>query len=282
MGQLGCRPPDVRVLCVCRQRKPGNCIEERTIPHEAERAPLRVLLADDDTIALELVSLLLAVNGETVIPAAGGQEALDALGHSSLPDVVLVDHQMPNVGGAEVARRVNSLPAPRPRVIAMSASPLSADERALFDGFILKPVTEDRLATALHGIAHEDNPDSPEPPELPSLDVAIAKRLQAIMSPDAFQELYAVFVSDARKRIDDSERCLAEGDDAGLRRCGHALKGAAGMIGAPGIASIAASLEAGHFPAGEHGRLFGELRTACDDVEQSITIMSSALSRETR
>ena len=262
---------------------------ERIIPHEPARAPLCVLLADDDSIALELVSLLLTVNGDTVIPAAGGQQALDALAHSSLPDVVLVDHQMPHIGGAAVARHVKTLPKPRPRVIAMSASPLPADELAHFDGFLPKPVSPHLLetallGTALHGSAQADSPQPPEPPgRLSSLDAATVNRLQAIMSPGALQELYTVFVSDARRRIEECERCCAEGDEEGLRRCGHALKGAAGMVGAPGIASIAAGLEAGQFPPEEHGRLFGELRTACDDVEQTITTMtSSALSRETR
>jgi CheY-like chemotaxis protein len=262
----------------------AHWIEERTIPHEPYRAPLRVLLADDDSISLELLSLLLTVNGETVIPASGGQEALDALAQSSLPDAVLVDHQMPGIGGADVARHVKSLPIPRPRVIAMSASPLSTDELALFDGFLLKPVTSDLLANVLHRTSQADGPQATETPAgLRSLDAANVQRLQAIMSPDALQELYTVFVSDARKRINECERSCAEGDEAGVRRCGHALKGAAAMVGAPGIASIAAGLEAGRFPKEEHGRLFGELRTACDDVEQSITtMMSSALSRETR
>ena len=243
-----------------------------------------MLLADDDNIALELVSLLLAVNGDTVIPAFGGQEALDALAQQSLPDVVLVDHQMPHIGGADVGRHVNSLPEPRPRVIAMSASPLSADDLALFDGFLLKPVIAEHLEAVLHGTPPADRPQAPEPTDTPpSLDAAIIEKLQAIMSPDALQELYTVFVADARQRIVECERFDAAGDEAALRRCGHALKGSAAMVGAPRIASIAAGLETGQYPPEEHGRLFGELHTACDDVEQSITtMMSSALSRETR
>ena len=139
-----------------------------------------MLLVDDDSIALELVSLLLAVNGDTVIPAFGGQEALDVLAQPSLPDVVLVDHQMPHTGGADVVRYVNSLPQPRPRVIAMSASPLPADELALFDSFLLKPVTAEDLAAALHGTRQTDKAQASEPTDRPpSLDAAIIEKLQA-------------------------------------------------------------------------------------------------------
>ena len=42
-------------------------------------AALRILLVDDDSIALELVSLLLAGKGTQVVRASGGQEALRAL-----------------------------------------------------------------------------------------------------------------------------------------------------------------------------------------------------------
>lgn len=262
--------------------KPRKAIEERTIPHNPDRAPLRVLLADDDSIARELVSLLLTINGNTVIPASGGQEALEALSQPPMPDVVLVDHQMPQISGADVARHVNSLPTPRPQVIAMSASPLAPGQRALFDGFLLKPVTEDRLASALYGTPQADSPASESHATLPALDTATVKRLQAIMAPEALLELYTVFVADARRRVEECERFSTEGDSAGLRRCGHALKGAAAMVGAPGIARIAAGLEAGQAPQEEYGTLFGELRTACDDVEQSINTISSALSRETR
>ena len=41
------------------------------------------------------------------------------------------------------------------------------------------------------------------------------------------------------------------------------------MAGVPGIASIAAGLEAGQLPRRDHGKLFHQLRSACDDVEQT-------------
>ena len=115
-----------------------------------DSAALRVLLVDDDNIALELVSLLLAGDGTEVLRASGGEEALRALQSlSPLPDVVLVDHQMPGVSGVDVGRHVKSLPQPRPRVIAMSASPLPADELSIFDEFVPKPVDPELLLAVL-------------------------------------------------------------------------------------------------------------------------------------
>lgn len=241
---------------------------------ETDSKPLRVLLADDDSIVLELATLLLAAVGTEVHRALGGHEALEALKTMSpQPDVVLVDHQMPVISGTDVARFVKTLPEPRPRVIAMSASPLPPDELLIFDDYLPKPVDRDLLRAAIVKRPAQDAAALPTSPAItlpPTLDVPTVRKLQAIMPPTAIRELYTVYVADTRQRISDLERFSAAGDDESLRSCAHALKGAAAMAGVPGIASIAAGLEAGHLPRQDHGRLFHQLRSACDDVEQSM------------
>lgn len=242
---------------------------------------LRVLLVDDDSIVLELVSLLLAARGTEVVRASGGREALDTLKSlSPLPDIVLVDHQMPGVSGVDVGRYVKSLPEPRPRVIAMSASPLPEDELAIFDDFLHKPVDQDLLRAAIAGSSAQPRAKLP-----PSLDSSTVTKLQAIMPPSAIRELYTVYVADTRQRIDELERYSADGDEDSLRRCAHALKGAAAMAGVSGIAAIADGFETGRLPRKDHGRLFHQLRSACDDVEQTMiksAVTNSAASGEAR
>jgi CheY-like chemotaxis protein len=246
-------------------------------------AALRVLLVDDDSIALELVSLLMAGEGIELVPVLGGEKALEILkSQSPLPEVVLVDHQMPDVSGVDVGRYVKSLPAPRPRVIAMSASPLPKDELAIFDDFVPKPFDRDLLRAVIAGCGKHAAAAANLPP---SLDCSTVTKLQAIMPPSAIRELYTVYVADTRQRIHDLERYSANGDEESLRRCAHALKGSAAMAGVPGIASIAAGLEAGRLPRRDHGRLFHEMRSACDDVEQSMiksATTNSAASGEAR
>lgn len=248
---------------------------------QPDSTTLRVLLVDDDSIVLELVALLLAGNGTELLRAQGGQEALDALQSlSALPHVVLVDHQMPGISGSDVARFVKSLPAPRPRVIAMSASPLPESELEIFDDYLAKPIDGDRLRAAVTGRSARSSANLP-----PSLDFSTVTKLQAIMPPSAIRELYAVYVADTRQRINDLESYSASGDEESLRRCAHALKGAAAMAGVAGIASIADGLEAGRLPRQDHGRLFHQLRSACDDVEQSMiksAVTNSAASGEAR
>lgn len=248
----------------------------------------RVLLVDDDPIVLELVSLLLADSGAEIVRAIGGQEGLrDLKPPSRLPDIILVDHQMPQVSGTDIARYIKSLPLPRPRVIAMSASPLPQDELALFDDYLAKPIDRDLLRAAISGsLARSAAPSLPPAAGLPpSLDSSTVTKLQAIMPPSAIRELYTVYVADTRQRIREMERFSAEGDDASLRRCAHAVKGSAAMAGVPGIATIAAGLEAGELPRRDHENLFHQMRSACDDVEQSMiksAAYTSAASGEAR
>ena len=72
---------------------------------------------------------------------------------------------MPGVSGVDVGRHVKSLPQPRPRVIAMSASPLPADELAIFDEFVPKPVDPALLRAIVGGSSSSLAADLP-----PSLD----------------------------------------------------------------------------------------------------------------
>lgn len=195
---------------------------------------------------------------------------------------------MPQVSGTDIARYIKLLPQPRPRVIAMSASPLPQDELALFDDYLAKPIDRDLLRAAISGASAQSAPAPSRRPAAglpPSLDSSIVTKLQAIMPPSAIRELYTVYVADTRQRIREMERFSAEGDDASLRRCAHAVKGSAAMAGVPGIASIAAGLEAGQLPRRDHENLFHQMRSACDDVEQSMiksAAYTSAASGEAR
>jgi HPt (histidine-containing phosphotransfer) domain-containing protein len=150
----------------------------------------------------------------------------------------------------------------------MSASPLPERELAIFDDFVPKPVDQEMLRAAIAGSSAKHPAPAAKLP--PSLDFSTVTKLQAIMPPSAIRELYTVYVADTRKRIHELERYSADGDEESLRRCAHAIKGSASMVGVPGIATIAAGLEAGELPRGDHRRLFHKMRSACDDVEQSM------------
>ena len=71
-----------------------------------------ILVADDESHILSVVSLKLRNAGFRVITAADGQEALD-LALQELPDLLITDYHMPQLSGLELCRRLKQEPTTR-------------------------------------------------------------------------------------------------------------------------------------------------------------------------
>ena len=114
-------------------------------------AARRILIADDKASSRELVRTILENFGYEVQEAEDGIKALEAI-RSSLPDLVLLDLQMPGLTGHEVLTllRADEQFANLP-VVALTASAMAGDrEKALSAGFtsyLAKPVTLSTLRT---------------------------------------------------------------------------------------------------------------------------------------
>ncbi len=113
----------------------------------------RVVVADDNPAGRELVRESLAGHVGSIIEASDGKEALEKI-REALPDLVLLDIQMPQMDGYAVLREIRSDPALRNlRVVALTAFAMQGDrERALeagFDDYITKPVTVAKLKAQL-------------------------------------------------------------------------------------------------------------------------------------
>ncbi|HEY73611.1 MAG: hypothetical protein DRI81_14765 [Chloroflexi bacterium] len=120
-----------------------------------QRHPLRILLAEDNTVNQKLSLRLLDRLGYRADLAANGLEVLDTLQRQTY-DVILMDVQMPEMDGLEATRRIRaSSPLERqPRIVAMTASAMPEDKDACYtagmDDYVSKPVQVDELVKALH------------------------------------------------------------------------------------------------------------------------------------
>jgi len=111
--------------------------------------PVRVLLVEDNEMNRDMLTRRLARRGFAVESATDGAEAVTRAA-ASLPDVVLMDLNLPVLDGYDATRQLKESPATsRIPVIALSAHAMSDDrERALSagcDDFDTKPVDLDRL-----------------------------------------------------------------------------------------------------------------------------------------
>ena len=117
---------------------------------------MKLLLVDDHPVVRAgLRQLLATAVAATVIEAADGREAL-ALARRERPDLVVLDLNLPGIGGVELIRRLLQQTATlRVLVLSMHAEPLYA-ARALqagAKGYVSKSAPPDELLTALRRIA---------------------------------------------------------------------------------------------------------------------------------
>ena len=117
----------------------------------AEDAPLRVLVVDDEPLAVERLQLLLArCEGVTVVGTANDGEAALRIAEAVAPDLVLLDIAMPGMDGIDVARAL-SQSSVSPAVIFATAFDnfaVAAFDIAAVD-YLMKPVQLDRLQRSL-------------------------------------------------------------------------------------------------------------------------------------
>jgi CheY-like chemotaxis protein len=69
-----------------------------------------ILVADDETHILHVVSLKLRNAGFIVITARDGQEALE-MAQQEKPDLIITDYHMPQLSGLELCQRLKQDPA---------------------------------------------------------------------------------------------------------------------------------------------------------------------------
>jgi PAS domain S-box-containing protein len=120
----------------------------------AQRHPLRILLAEDNPVNTRVAVAFLQRAGYQPDCVGNGLEAIEAMRKRDY-DVVLLDMEMPVMGGAEAARLIaEEWPAARrPRLVAMTAHALEGDREKFLasglDDYVSKPVRPEELLRAL-------------------------------------------------------------------------------------------------------------------------------------
>ncbi|MEE8141867.1 MAG: response regulator [Planctomycetota bacterium] len=147
----------ISVLGLKRDRKKAPNVVIPKKP-KLDKAPLCVLLAEDNPVNQKLVAKVLGNRGHTVVVAENGKVACDLWEQQSF-DLILMDLQMPEMGGLEACRNIRNLETEQGGhipIVAITAAAMKEDREeclaAGMDGYISKPIQPDAFFETIQSV----------------------------------------------------------------------------------------------------------------------------------
>jgi len=114
--------------------------------------PVSILVCDDDADMIALLEHYLHRSGYGLITSSDSAEAIDkALKFE--PDLVLMDCNVPGVGGVVAARVLRERGFDKP-IVALTASRLGDDDKSAFTRFFRKPAPMQELLKEIKRLTH--------------------------------------------------------------------------------------------------------------------------------
>ena len=143
--------------------------KRRARPTLAARArrPLRILVAEDHAVNRRLVTTILEKRGHTIVQVEDGKQACDAVAASGAEpfDVVVMDLQMPEMGGLEATELIRQREAGTGRrvpIVALTAHAMKGDrDRCIaggMDDYLSKPIDTPLLVATVEGMDDRGRP----------------------------------------------------------------------------------------------------------------------------
>jgi len=120
---------------------------------------MKLLIIEDNEQNLYLEQFLLEAKGHAVASARDGATGI-TMAQQHDYDAILLDIQMPDMDGYEVARRMTALPDwKRVPIIAVTSLAMSGDKEKVLaagcSGYLEKPIDPDRFVAQVESIATE-------------------------------------------------------------------------------------------------------------------------------
>jgi two-component system, sensor histidine kinase and response regulator len=226
---------------------------------------LKILVAEDNAVNQMLARKILEKEGHAVVLVNNGREAVEQF-ESDQFDVILMDVQMPVMGGIEAAQAIRAKEQRRTFVmsggwrstpiIALTAHAMARDRDACLaagmDEYLTKPLRREELSAALARVTADQDDDKTDiRTELattliaPERSIARLDKARELLDGDenALNSVMDVFLRDADQYVNEVETALAERDWERLRRAAHTVKGAVMIFDALSATDAAISIE---------------------------------------
>ena len=221
---------------------------------------LYILLVEDVPLNAEIATNLLEQRGHEVIWAETGEDALSFVETEDELDLVLLDMQLPDINGDEVARQIRAdshfdkLP-----IVALTANVRSAEEDLegiSVQGALAKPINTIKLDKMLADLFDIQQSESDKPLLTVSkealeginagvLDVETIEDFVNSMGLEVFKRSSGLFEKLNPQYQQELQSALNENDREEYKSVAHKLKGAAGSVGLNDVQLHAKKMEHG-------------------------------------
>lgn len=263
-----------------------------------QRVSRKILVAEDNATNRTIIAQLLETAGHRVMLAKDGEEALD-LYEQEIPDLAILDFNMPLRNGLDVTRTIRTMEATGERlpimILSASVTPETREnaKRAGVDEFLGKPYEAVALLQAIDRLARRATRTAGRPREMetsiaavtrlaPLVDMKRLADVEKIAGDETFlARLLDGFHQDVNQLMERLDKLSNIGYSAEFADTTHAIKGAALSVGAALLAVYCEEID--HVAIGsdatEIRSLFGEMQRC---FEQTDLEFHAYLSRKQR
>lgn len=242
-------------------------VDENRPAAYADVNALTILVAEDNLVNQKFALSLLQKWGHRVDVADNGKIALEKF-QSRQYDVILMDMQMPEMGGVEATQMIRKWEAgadngkaiaPVP-IIAMTANVMASDKAlclsAGMDHFLPKPVKPEQLKELLQAYTQRAHEQTGVDQRNTNNHIIKARRMhdasrgqfdyqEALLHADIeiLQIMTPLFLADSARHMQEIKDAIAQGNAPLLYRSAHTLKGLVGSFRAAPVEDLAKALE---------------------------------------
>lgn len=243
-----------------------------------------VLLVEDNQSNQEVAQELLNEVGIIVYIVNNGQEALEWLIENPLPDLILMDCQMPILDGFAATRKIRSELNLTLPIVAMTANVMKGDEERCYaagmNGYVPKPVDSQKLLQEIARFCHKTVPLPPACTSSENFALEGINSLQAIArlggNAKLYRQLLKSFAKDQVHFMQTYRNYVVANDLDGAKRLCHTLKGIAGTLGMEELSTLAVQAELSLHPIDKEAPLL----EAIDMKIRSLSAIIQALSTQ--
>ncbi len=221
----------------------------------APAAGLQILLAEDNTINQKLAIRVLEKMGHQVTLAVNGQQALELVQRHRY-DVILMDLQMPVLGGMEATRSILELEKGKgvhTPIIAMTAHAMTGDAdkclRAGMDGYVSKPIRTELLSAEIERVTTTKVKwKETTMQESKGLAAGTSVNLQELLARvdndrELLRDLLSIFAEEFPRHLAALQEAVAREDAKQVAVVSHTLKGMLSNLAVTRAAASVGQLE---------------------------------------